>query len=467
MNKYLALLSFLGIAFTSCTKQENSKPNVIYIMADDLGYGDIGVYGQKTIQTPNIDKLASQGMLFTQHYAGNTVCAPSRCVLMTAKHVGHARIRGNADVPLLDEDLTVAEVMKNAGYTTGLIGKWGLGDEGSTGTPNKQGFDYFYGYLNQVHAHNYYPEFLWENDKKDTLGNIVELASNKYSRFVGGHSTNKKTYSHNKFIDKTMHFLEENKDKPFFLYLPYTLPHANNEAPAFGDNGMEIPDFGIYKDKDWPDAQKGHAAMITELDRTVGLIMEKLKAEGIEDNTILIFTSDNGPLNEGGALADYFDSNGTLRGTKRDLYEAGIRVPMIVRWPGKINPGSKTDHASGFVDLLPTLAELSGQTLTEKTDGVSYLPSLLGQKQPKHDFLYWEFYEQGGKTGILKDNWKCIQLQINDSTKTTVELYNLSDDLGEEKNLVTEFPEKAAELLAIMKVEHQYSPDFNFEWERK
>lgn len=463
MKSIFLFLSFFFLLI-GCKNETQEKPNIIYIMADDLGYGDAGAFGQKIISTPNIDKLASEGMMLTQHYAGNTVCAPSRCTLMTGMHNGHARIRGNKTISLETSDITVAEMMKSAGYTTGLVGKWGLGEEGSTGTPNKKGFDYFYGYLNQVHAHNYYPEFLYENEIKDSLGNVMEYITSGYSAGIGGHSTNKAVYSNTRFQEKSLEFVEKNKNRPFFLYLPVTLPHANNESQHFGESGMEIPSLGIYANKDWPENQKRHAAMISELDKTVGLIMTKLKEDNLDKNTLVIFTSDNGPHAEGGADPDYFDSNGPFRGIKRSLYEGGIRVPTIARWPGKIKAGSSSDHVSGFVDFFETLVDLTKMPSQIKTDGISYLPTLLGKEQKVHEFMYWEFFEEGGKQGVLIDqNWKCIRLFVNDSTKTKIELYDLKNDLGEEKNVADKFPEITAKAIKVINEQHTYNKDFHFD----
>lgn len=467
MKIILQLLS-ISVLFLSCkeTKEETQKTNIVYIMADDLGYGDVGVFGQTLIKTPNIDKLAEEGMMLTRHYAGNTVCAPSRCTLMTGKHNGHARVRGNARVPLLNEDYTVAELLKTAGYTTGMVGKWGLGEESSSGIPNNQGFDYFYGYLNQAHAHNHYPAFLYENEAKVELGNEVEYMTKGNNAGIAGHSTNKEVYSNDKFIEKSLAFIEKNTEKPFFLYLPITVPHANNESRHFDESGMEVPSLGIYANEDWPDDQKRHAAMIGELDKTVGLVMQKLKDEGMDENTLVIFTSDNGPHNEGGADSEFFNSNGPLRGTKRDLYDGGIRVPTIARWPGNIKAGSSSEHVSGFVDLFETLKDLVKIDNDHKTDGISFLPTLLGQDQTKHDFLYWEFYEQGGKQGILfDDNWKCIKLHVNDNTKTKIELYNLAEDIEEQNDLASSNPELVAKALKLMTQEHTLSSDFKFDFE--
>jgi len=281
------------------------KPNIIFIMADDLGYGDLGCYGQQVIQTPHIDRLAAEGVRFTDCYAGSTVCAPSRCVLMTGKHTGHCHVRGNARVPLRPEDVTVAELLQGQGYTTGMIGKWGLGEPDTTGIPNRQGFDYWFGYLNQKNAHNYYPEFLWRNEEKVTLGGDLEES--------------KSEYTHDLFTQEALHFVDDHQDDPFFLYLPYTIPHANNELGRDSGDGMEVPDYGPYADEKWKQPQKGHAAMITRMDRDIGSLLSLLAELDLEKDTLLFFTSDNGPHKEGGADPEFFNSSGPLRGYKRDL----------------------------------------------------------------------------------------------------------------------------------------------------
>lgn len=411
------------------------KPNIIFILADDLGYGDLGCYGQKRIKTPNLDRMAAEGMRFTQHYAGSTVCAPSRCVLMTGLHTGHSIIRGNALVPLRPEDVTVAERLKNAGYTTALCGKWGLGEAGSEGIPNRQGFDYFFGYLNQVHAHNYYPDFLYRNENTVKLKNIVDHPLRNGEPSPSGVSSNKVEYSHDLIIAEALKFIEKNSRHPFFLYLAVTTPHANNEA---GKEGMEVPECGLYKDMDWPEPQKGHAAMITRMDGDIGRMFELLKKLGIDDNTLVVFSSDNGPHREGGNDPDFNDSNGPLRGIKRDLYEGGIRVPMIARWPGRIMAGLVSNHVAAFWDFMPTACEAAGVSAPKGTDGVSYLPVLLGGKQEKHKFLYWEFHERGSKQAVRMEQWKLIRfLEKTDR----VELYNLDEDPGEDRNVADAHPE--------------------------
>ncbi len=426
------------------------QPNIILILADDLGYGDLGCFGQKQIRTPRLDQMAAEGMKLTRHYSGSTVCAPSRCCLMTGLHTGHARIRGNGVVPLQADDVTVATLLRDAGYATALTGKWGLGEAGSTGVPNRQGFDHFFGYLNQVRAHNYYPPFLWRNDTKVELPNEVVYAQKGYAAGVGSAATKRVVYSHDRIVEEALQFVGKQAATrhPFFLYLAVTLPHANNEGALAGPHGMEVPDLGIYKDKDWPDAQKAHAAMITRLDRDVGRLLDLLKEKGIDQDTLVLFTSDNGPHQEGGALPDFFDSNGPLRGIKRDLYEGGIRVPTLARWPGRIAPGSASDHHSAFWDFLPTACEVAGAQPPPNIDGISFLPTLLGKDQPKPDYLYWEFFERGPKQALLfPDDWKAIYFIETD----TMELYHLREDIGETHNLADTYPDRVAQARALLK----------------
>jgi arylsulfatase A-like enzyme len=438
-------------ALSSCASLEQiagrgrKRPNIIFILADDLGYGDLGCYGQKTINTPNLDRMAEQGMRFTDHYAGSTVCAPSRCALMVGQHTGHCLVRGNARVPLRPEDVTVAELLKGAGYATGIIGKWGLGEADSTGIPNKQGFDYWLGYLNQRHAHNYYPDYLWRNEEKVPLKNVVKPVNPP-----GGVATERVEYSHDLFAKEALAFVEENKGREFFLYLAYTIPHANNEARQ---KGMEVPSLGQYADKDWPEPQKGHAAMITWMDRDIGRLFAKLKQLGIDKDTLVLFSSDNGPHKEGGADPAFFESWGPLRGYKRALYEGGIRVPMLARWPGKIKAGSITNHVSTFWDFLPTCTELAGTEAPKNIDGISYLPTLLGKrkKQKKHEFLYWEFHEQGKRQAVRMGDWKGVRLNVAKNPDGPVELYNLKDDLSEKHNVADEHPEIVAKIAKYMK----------------
>lgn len=427
------------------------RSNIIFILADDLGYGDLGCYGQETIRTPNLDRMAAEGMIFTDHYAGTCVCAPSRCSLMTGLHTGHTYIRGNSEVqpmgqlPLPADTVTLPKLLKKAGYTTALIGKWGLGGPGSTGTPNKQGFDTFFGYLCQRHAHNYYPEFLFRNEERVPLSNEVKSVNPP-----SGVATKRVQYSHDLFAAAALDFVMRDRRKPFFLYLAYTIPHANNEA---GKDGMEVPSYGPYANEDWPRPQKGHAAMITRMDADIGRLLLRLKTLGLDEKTLVLFSSDNGPHKEGGADPEFFDSNGPLRGQKRDLYEGGIRVPLIARWPGHIAAGSGTNHACAFWDFLPTCCDLAGITTPEGIDGISLLPTLLGkpEEQKEHPYLYWEFHEQGKKQAVRMGDWKAVRLNVAKDLSAPVELYNLRDDLGEERNVADQHPEIVEKMAEIMK----------------
>lgn len=475
---------FIGIVFIlqACNNKQKAdntennqqnSPNIIYILADDLGYGDIGRYGQTKIETPNLDKLAEEGMLFTQHYAGSTVCAPSRSVLLSGKHTGHTAIRGNKEYdpegqhPLDDETYTIAEMLKDAGYNTGAFGKWGLGFVGTAGDPNKQGFDEFFGYNCQRQAHRYYPEHLWHNEEKVTLEGNDFKSTEEYA----GHIIH----------EQALEFIESKKDQPFFLFYANVLPHAElimpegemmdkyrgrfeetayiDERPGadYGDEPFEVKYYTSQ-----PEPRTTFAAMISLLDKQVGEVISKVKELGLDENTIIIFSSDNGPHMEGGADPDFFDSNGELRGHKRDLYEGGIRVPMIVRWPGKIEANSKTDHISAFWDIMPTLADVSKTQKPDNIDGISFFPELTGGEQKEHKFLYWEFHEQGGKKAVRRGKWKAVKLNCFDESKSKVELYDLSVDIGEQNNIASEHPEIVKELLAIMEKEHVENPDFPF-----
>ena len=435
------------------------KPSIIFVMCDDLGYGDLGCYGQQMIRTPNVDRMAAEGLLFRQHYAGSTVCAPSRCVLMTGLHTGHAYVRGNREtkpmgqLPLPPDTKTLPAIMKQAGYTTALIGKWGLGGPGTTGIPTKQGFDYFFGYLCQRHAHNYYPEFLFRNEERVPLpGN--KTAPEWTDRGDGaGVAVKRGQYTHDLMAAEALAYVERNKAKPFFLYLALTIPHANNEA---GEKGMEVPSQEPYADEKWGEPQRGHAAMITRMDRDIGRLLAKLKELAIDDTTLVFFTSDNGPHAEGGANPNFFKSAGPLRGYKRALYEGGIRVPMIARWPGKIKPGT-TDHISAFWDILPTCAELAGAPVPTKLDGISLLATLRGDEagQKKHPYLYWE-YNPGKTQAVRWVDWKAIRFL----TSGKVELYNLATDLGEKKDVAGENPQILGRIKLLMNLARRPSPHF-------
>jgi arylsulfatase A-like enzyme len=425
----------------------SAAPNILLIVADDLGYGDLGSYGQKNIQTPVLDRLAAAGMRFTNFYAGSTVCAPSRSALMTGLHTGHTPIRGNREAqpmgqhPLDDKVPTVARALQQEGYRTGLVGKWGLGGPGSSGEPRRQGFDYFFGYLCQRHAHNYYPEFLFRNAERVALDN--ELPEPKRADGAGL-ATKKTQYSHDLLAREALDFVERNRDRPFFLALTLTIPHANNEAK---DEGMEVPDHGIYASKDWPAPQKGHAAMITRMDADIGRLLDRLGTLGLARRTLVLFTSDNGPHREGGYDPESNDSNGPLRGIKRDLYEGGIRVPLIASWPGRIRPGAVTDHVAASWDLFPTFCELSGANIPPGLDGISLVPTLTGESTQKpHDFLYWEFFERGFQQAIRAGRWKGVRAGLS----RPLELYDLEADPGETADLAGKEPQTVARLERLL-----------------
>lgn len=444
---FIAAAGALLAAFQSFLRGQDAppRPNVIFIMADDLGYGDLGCYGQKKIQTPNIDRLAAEGVRFTDFYAGSTVCAPSRCSLMTGMHMGHATVRGNRnpEVALRPDDFTIAEVLKTAGYGTAMFGKWGVGGPVTSGRPNLQGFDEFLGYLSQWHAHNYYPEHLWDNEVEMFLGD--------------NRSGQRGTYSHDLFTKRALRFLKENAHRPFFLYLPYTVPHTNNELGRATGDGMEVPDYGSYAGNDWPTPEKGQAAMIERLDRDVGRLLEKLDELRIAENTLIFFTSDNGPHREGGHDPEFFGSRGGLRGIKRDLYEGGIRIPMIARWPARIKPGQVSGQIWAFWDVLPTFAELAGVPAPSGIDGISMAPALLGQPQTDHEYLYWEFHERGFKQAVRMGKWKGVRLTADGP----VELYDLETDRAETSNIAHRHPETVRRIEEIMRTARTDSQEFS------
>ncbi|MFH0758651.1 MAG: arylsulfatase [Bacteroidota bacterium] len=461
---FCLLLAILSMVSCNSPTPEARKPNIIFIMADDMGYGDVGCYGQEIIQTPGIDRLAARGIRFTQHYAGNTVCAPSRCALMTGYHMGHAGIRGNKQAepsgqwPVSDETVTIAEILKEAGYKTGMIGKWGLGTDVNSGDPLKQGFDFYYGYLDQVLAHNYFPEYLLRNGVREYLDNEVQyLDTALWHKGLGSYSTKKNTYSHDLMAAEALTFIRENRGQPFFLYLPFTIPHDNGEEPV-GER-QEVPDYGIYQGEDWTRESKGYAAMITRMDKDIGAILDLLSELDLAENTIVFFTSDNGPVPER-EYTDRFNSNGPWRGGKRYLYEGGIRVPLIVAWEGRIAPGTESDHISAFWDFLPTACDLAGTDIPEGIDGISMLPELTGNEQESHESLYWEFTEAGGAQAIRKGCWKLVRNQVISEPPGTIELYNLGVDPGEESNVATDHQEVVADLLNLMERCRTESPVF-------
>lgn len=474
----IALLFLISLVLlTSCDSKESEnieverKTNIIFILADDIGYGDLGFLGQQYIETPNIDRLAKEGMFFTNHYSGATVCAPSRSSFLTGLHTGHTPIRGNSEVqpegqyPMPDSVATVAKILEASGYKTGAFGKWGLGFIGTSGDPNQQGFEQFYGYNCQRYAHRYYPAHLWHNSEK------IVLEGNGWEK--------KTVYAPDEIQKETISFIEDNKDNPFFLFMPIVMPHAELAAPEdeiiqkyrakFGDEKPHIagknsdygPDMNIPAYQSHPTPHAAFAAMVDRMDVYVGEVLAKLDELGLTENTLIIFASDNGAHQEGGADPDFFDSNGPYRGHKRDLYEGGVRTPMIAWWPGKVKAGSQTDHISAFWDLLPTFAEVSGSKVPDNIDGISFLPELLGDKdQKQHEYLYWEFHEQGGKQAVRQGKWKAVKLQVFGSDQPTIELYDLSVDIGEENNIASHNPEKVAELEALMNVSHTTNPVF-------
>lgn len=449
-----------GLSACKSTVEKAKTPmNVIYILVDDLGYGDLSCYGQQKFQTPNIDRMAAEGMLFTQHYAGCTVSAPSRASLLTGLHTGHTQVRGNREInpegqePMSEGTFTIGKLMQEARYTTGIFGKWGLGYPGSVSVPNTMGFDEFYGYNCQRQAHTYYPSHLWHNSEK-----ILFPENDNQGRV---------TYSQDLIHDQALQFIKNNKNKPFFAMLTYTLPHAEMNLPhdsiyqRFENSFDETPYDGSrgYTSVEKPKAT--FAAMVTRLDMYVGEVLAELTALELDKNTIVFFTSDNGPHREGGAEPDFFQSYGPLKGTKRDLYEGGIRVPFIAWSPQKIAAGSRNDHVGAFWDMMPTLSELTGTDLYVETDGISLLPTLFSQgEQKEHNYLYWEFHELGGRQALLSGNWKLIRQPI--VGETVLELYDLNNDLHEDNNLAADNPKKTKELEVLMDNARTESPLFNF-----
>jgi arylsulfatase A len=438
---------------TATSAEGKKKPNIVYILADDLGYAEVGCYGQKKIRTPNIDKLASEGMRFTQHYSGNPVCAPSRCTLMTGLHTGHTQVRGNKQVggtegwelgstiggqwPIKADTVTVAKILKKAGYTTGAFGKWGLGRAGTTGDPNQQGFDHFYGYICQRQAHTYYPNHLWRD------GKVEWIEANKDGK--------EQAYSHDLIAAEALKFIRANKDRPFFLYVPFTIPHVALQVPedSLAEYKGQWPDPPYTGDKGYfphPNPRACYAGMVTRMDRDVGRIMSLLKDLALEDNTLVIFTSDNGPTFNGGSDSAFFESAKPLRGLKGSVYEGGIRVPYIARWPGRIKPGSTNDHISAFWDFLPTCCELIGKDPPSDIDGISMLPTLLGRKrtQQKHNYLYWELR---GQQAVRMGQWKALRLKPD----RKIELYNLDEDIAEAHDVAGEHPDIVAEVAEIFR----------------
>ena len=457
------LLAGLAVLSLPCSTQAQADkerkpaprlPSIIFILADDLGYGDLGCYGQTMIKTPNIDRLAAEGMRFTDFYAGDTVCAPSRCTLMTGLNTGHARIRGNGTVPLMPGDLTVAEMLRKAGYRTCALGKWGLGELGSTGTPGKKGFEEWFGYLNQVEAHDYYPMYLNRYMAKPPAGEPAE----RQLQVAENIGLKKGKYSDDFFSEVALNFLQRASRtnsiigyQPFFLYtwLAGLIPHANKtELARQTGNGMEVPGDAPYSGEPWPAPEKNKAAMITRLDGYVGRLLEELKGLKLEGNTVLFFTSANGPRSEGGVDAKFFNSSGPWRGGKHEPYEGGIRVPFIAWWPEHVKAGSVSDLPCAFWDFLPTAAELARAPAPKDIDGISILPTLLGHEQAKrHEFLYWEFHENGFTQAARMGDWKAVRFGVDGP----IELYNLKNDIGETKNVAEQNPQIVAKITEYLK----------------
>ncbi len=463
----LALLASLVIPHPS--RAAERRPNLIWIMADDLGYAELGCYGQKVIATPHLDRMAKEGMRFTHFYAGATVCAPSRSVLMTGQHHGHTRVRGNAGQTnpaaqaLQPADVTVAGVLQKAGYKTALIGKWGLGNVGAaeSGLPRRHGFDYFYGYLSQHHAHNHFPDYLWRNESKERLSNVVVPVGEDGA----GYATEAKVYADDLFAEEAVKFVSENKARPFFLYWSMVIPHANNERGRELGDGAHVPDYGPYSTADWPNPDKGQAAMITRLDSYVGRMMEHLNKLGLAENTLVIFTSDNGPHNESKHNLARFNPSGPYTGIKRSLTDGGIRVPFIAWWPGRVKAGAESAHVGYFPDWLPTAAELAGAPAPAKTDGLSLVPVLTGKAdaQKQHEFLYWEFHEGGFKQAALyQGRWKGIRTGGPDAP---VALFDQQNDVAEKTNVAAAHPDIAEKLGSYLKTARTPLPDWEPKWQ--
>lgn len=451
---FTPLFVVAACVFTLPAFAQPARPNIIFILADDLGYGEIGSYGAKLISTPHLDRMAAEGMRFTQFYAGSTVCAPSRSVLMTGLHTGHTRVRGNAGGRNFDaqslqkDDVTVARVLQQAGYATGLVGKWGLGENDQPGAPRRQGFEYFYGYLNQTHAHNHFPSFLWRNEGRVELPNdLVPLGTAEGA----GYSKKRIAYGGDLLAVEAQAFLERNRTKPFFLFYSVVTPHANNERSRELGEGNEVPDQGIYADKPWPESMKNHAAMITRLDRDIGALFAKLKELGLDDRTLVMFSSDNGPHKEGGPIYDpvFFTASGPLRGIKRSMTDGGIRVPFIARWPGRIPAGVVSPQVGYFGDLMATWSDVAGAKPPSGIDSVNLMPTLLGRGPAvTRPHLYWEFYEQGVSQALLLDGrWKAIRLR---TLTAPIQLYDLNVDVGEKNDIAERHPALVARAVELM-----------------
>jgi len=481
---FLLFLLFLSISHYRCSEKQTRPPNIILILADDLGYRELGCYGQEIILTPNIDRLAEEGMRFTQFYSGSTVCAPSRCVLLTGKHTGHAYVRDNYELggwldedeggqlPLPEGTTTLATLLKDRGYATGVVGKWGLGGPGSVGVPTKQGFDFFYGYLCQKQAHNYYPTHLWKNEQWDTLNNSYFSPHQKfegdennpasYEKYKG------KDYAQDKMTEEALNFIRESRAKPFLLYLPFPVPHVAIQVPdeALAPYTGKLDTLSYKGEKGYlphPAPRAAYAAMITRMDQHIGSIMDMLRELNLDDNTIVVFTSDNGTTFAGGVEPDFFKSTGELRGLKMSQYEGGIRVPMVVWWPGKVEAGSTSDYIGSFQDFIPTIMEITDGETPDDIDGISFLPTL-GNKsaQETHPYLYWEFHTWGGFQTVRKGKWKAIRKDVDKYPESLIELYDLSIDISETNDLAEQYPDIVNDMINIMDEAHTPSETFPF-----
>jgi arylsulfatase A-like enzyme len=469
-----------AIATQPIHAKSGDRPNIVLILADDLGYRELGCFGQKRIRTPNLDRLAEQGMRLTQHYSGNAVCAPSRCVLMTGKHPGHAFVRNNRELkpegqqPIPDSEVTLAELLREHGYATGAFGKWGLGGPGSAGDPLNQGFDRFFGYNCQRHAHSYYPPYLWSNDQRIPLKNDPPVPGHaslpkdadpadprSYERFKG------REYAPDRINERALEFVRANKERPFFLYYPTIIPHValhvpDDELKPYRELGWNDPPFtrpGGYGYTPHFTPRAAYAAMITRMDRYVGNVLELLDELGLADNTIVVFSSDNGTTHLKLEVDyEFFESVGELRGLKGSLYEGGVRVPTLVRFPGHVAPGSVSDRVSGFEDWMPTLLDLAGlqEAIPGGVDGISLAPTLLGKSQPPRAFLYREFSGYGGQQSVRAGNWKAIRTNMSRGN-LAIELYNLAEDPGEQNNVGDQHPEVVEKLEKLMQQQHTKS----------
>lgn len=479
----------------SGVSSQSRLPNIVLILADDLGYSELGCYGQQKIKTPNLDRMAAEGMRLTQFYAGAPVCAPSRCVLMTGKHLGHAAIRDNSEVqpegqwPLPAEEVTIAEILKSRGYATAAIGKWGLGPPGSSGDPNAQGFDLFFGYNCQRHAHNHYPSWLYRNHERIALNNPEFSA---HQRFPDGANPNDPTaynqyigndYAPDRMLAEALDFIEKNRDRPFFLYYATTVPHLALQVPrdSLEEYLGQFPETPYLGDRGYLPCfapRATYAAMVSRLDRDVGRILEEIKRLGLDANTLVIFTSDNGPTHGrgggpeegvGGSDSVFFESAGSFNGLKGSVFEGGLRVPMIARWPEKIPPGTISDHVGVFYDFLPTFAEIVAAEVPANIDGISLLPTLLGEpeRQRRHEFLVWEFYGYGGQQAVRFGPWKAVRRDCYRSPDGPLMLFNLDTDPGETHDVASEHPDLVEQAELILKREHVDSPFWDFRLKRR